>query len=468
MLFGAVGGCDKPQVAGRVVKRMRKALIALTLLLAGCTGAPGDGAVDPPTGGDLDVVLADALALYNAGNTTANLVRLAQLDVGGAEVDACDELLFTDSGNHVDIIDVGDPIAPVVIGTYASPVDIQDVKVSDDCQWLFIGNDEEGSSPPVQDQKLPGTPVGHGGFYVVDVSDPTHPVAKSDLGVGPRRGPHMVTYHKTPGGRELVFGANADVSINEFDRASGTLTELARYAAPLQDFNRDPEVFDAYYQGYAHDMFVMEDPVLNKTLLYVANWDAGLRILDLSDPEAPVELGTWNDFPAGHEGNLHTVATELIGDRRITVGSVEVGFYVVGGYHYVMHTDRSIVYVWDTTDVTAIRLLGQWENPGQLPADRDGPAPVFEASESSTHNFQLEHGRVYLAHYTLGFFVLDVSTPENQTSPQLVAFHKEPGDNVWDVVLNDGIVYTSGGGAGIVALHFPRDVTGPLGIDSRN
>ncbi len=37
---------------------------------------------------------------------------------------------------------------------------------------------------------------------------------------------------------------------------------------------------------------------------------------------------------------------------------------------------------------------------------------------------------------------------------------------MWDVVLNDGIVYTSGS-AGLIALHFPRDVTGPLGIDSR-
>lgn len=452
-------------MAAGVVARMRKAFLLAILLasaFAGCVdGDDGDDSPKPA----LPVSLEDALAAFTAGEASANMHRLGEFAQSGSEVDACGDLLFVDQANTVRILNVSDPSNPVEVGSYTGP-SVEDVKVSDDCQWLFIGNDEEGSNPPVGGAGLPpAAPVGDGGFYVVDVSDPTAPAAHSYLGVGPRRGPHMVVYHQTNDGRELVFGANADISINEFDSAAGTLTELARYQADLVTaFNRDPQVFDVLYQGWAHDMFVWDDARTNVTTLYAANWDAGLRIVDLSDPSNPVELGGWNDFPEGHEGNLHTVATEWIGDRRITVGTVEVGFAVVGGYHYAMGTDRSILYVWDTTDPANIELVGTWENPGRVPAGRDN---VPGETITSTHNFQLEQGRVYLAHYGLGVFVLDVSTPELQAAPELLAFHKEEGDNVWDVVLNDGVIYTSGA-AGIVALHYKPDAIGPTGIDSRN
>lgn len=453
---------DKAQVQARVVETMHKALVLLLAVafLAGCTDAKED--VEPIVE---QPVLDDALALFLAGNASANIVRLGSFDTGSAEVDACNDLVFADMGNTIHILDVHDPTNIVEVATFNNGHSVEDVKVSADCQWMFLGNDEEGSNPQVHELDLPAPlPVGEGGFYVVDISDPTNPTQVSSLGVGPRRGPHMVYYHNTSSGRELVFGANADIAIAEFDRASGTLTELARYQADLVTaFNRDPQVFDVLYQGWAHDMFVMEDPVANTTLMFVANWDAGLRIVDLADPSNPVELGGWNDFPDGHEGNLHTVATEWIGDRRITVGTVEVGFAVVGGYHYAMGTDRSILYVWDTTDPANIVLLGEWENPNGEPSGRDN---VPGESVSSTHNFQLEQGRVYLAHYALGVFVLDVSTHELQAAPKLLAYHQEPGDSVWDVILNDGVMY-SAGGAGLIALHYTPDVLGPLGIDSR-
>jgi hypothetical protein len=417
--------------------------------------APDDGATEPAT------PLVDALAAYDAGNASANVHRLADPYVGsGAEIDACGDFLFVDAGSAVKILNVSDPADAVEVGEVTGLPGILDVKVSDDCMWLFVGEDAEAS------MDLPaGQRTGTGGFYVIDVSDKASPVLASSLAVGPRRGPHMVFYHQTADGDELVFGANADVSINRFDRESGTLTELARYQADLVTaFNRDPQVFDVLYQGWAHDMFVMEDPVENRTMMYVANWDAGLRIVDLSDPSSPVEVGGWNDFPDGHEGNLHTVSTDWVGDRRITVGSVEVGFAVVGGYHYAMGTDRSIMYVWDTTDAANIELLASWENPDQIPSGRDtipDAGPI-----TSTHNLQFEQGRVYMAHYAFGVWVLDLSTPSNQTAPVLLGFHFEPGDFVWDVILNDGILWSSGS-AGVLPLHYAPDAIGPHGIDSR-
>lgn len=434
---------------------MRLLVVALALpllALAGCLGAPGP--LEPQAEGG---ALQDALAALERGESAANLRLLAEWREGAsAEAAAWGPYLFVDHGSSVVILNVTDPGNVTEAGEVTIPGSILDVKVSDDGKYLFIGDDQEASGA------LGGTGPLTGGIYVVDVTDVTAPRLASYQPVGERRGPHMVAYHRAADGTELVFGANADVSIHVFDRESETLTEVARYAPDLVfAFNRDPEVFDVLYQGWAHDMFAMEEPD-GSTYLYVANWDAGLRIVDVTDPAKPLELGGWNAFPSGHEGNLHTVATEWIGGRRITVGSVEVGFAVVGGYHYAMGTDASIVYVWDTTDPADIKLLSSWENPMGEKSKRD----YVDGEVTSTHNFQLEQGRVYLAHYGLGVWVLDVSTPEAQAAPPVLAYYGEPGMDTWDVVLHRGVMWTSGA-EGVLGLHFAPDVLGEGGITSR-
>ncbi len=437
--------------------RARALLIALLPLAAGCLASPPLDA--DPAAAAVSAPLDDALALWTAGAPSANLRLLGEFrDGNGQEADAWGDYLFVDRGSAVRILDVTDPGNVTEVGVVDDVPGVLDVKVSDDGAWLFVGEDAEGSSPP-----LGGTGPFTGGIYVVNVTDKTAPVVQSYLPIGPRRGPHMVTYHRTASGDELVFGANADVSINRFDRAAGTLTELARYAPDfVTGFNRDPQVFDVLYQGWAHDTFAMDEPD-GSTYLYVANWDAGLRIVDVTDPARPVELGGWNAFPDGHEGNLHTVSAAWIGERRIVVGAVEVGFAVVGGYHYALGTDRSVVYVWDATDPAAIALLGAWENPDRAPSGRDY---VPGEGVTSTHNLQLEGGRVYLAHYGLGVFVLDVSTPDAQAAPGTLAFYREDGMDTWDVVLNRGVTWTSGV-EGVLAMAFARDVVGPDGAASR-
>lgn len=435
-----------------------KTLAALALLLlAGLAGCLGDG-----DGDDADPLdLEDASAAHAAGNATANLHKRGEWPVsGGQEIDGCGDKAFVDRGSTVVVLGVEDRGGTTMfeeLGTSSHAPAPLDVKASDDCRFAFIGDDEEASAPP-----LAGTAT-NGGIYVVDFQDPASPSLVTYFPVGPRRGPHMVFYHQTADGQELVFGANADISINRFDRDAGTLTELSRYAPDyVTDVDRDPDRLDVLYQTYAHDMFVMDDPVTEQTLMYVSNWDAGLRIVDVTDPSDPVEVGAWNAFPDGHSGNLHTASTEWIGDRRITVGSVEVGFAVVGGVPYLTGDERPVLYVWDTTDPAAIELLGTWENPDGLSAGRsDAGEPLY-----STHNLQLEDGRIYMAHYQLGLWALDVSTPELQADPGLLGYFDEDGMNTWDVVVQGGAILTSGA-VGIQALQAPWLPVGPDGLDSR-
>lgn len=430
-------------------------LLPLALLTAGCLGATVD---EPQPQGTEAPPLADPLAALEAGEPAANVHLLGEWRNGGAaELAAWGDLLFVMRGGRVAILDVSDPANITEVSEIKGPHRVLDVKVSFDGKYLFVGDD----------QRLSGGAKGGvgpltGGLYVYDVSDPANPAFVSYQPIGEQRGPHMVAYHRYPDGREVLFGANGDVSIHLFDRASGTLTEVGRYAPHLVfGFNRDVEVVDVLYQGWAHDMFPMTEPD-GRVHLYVANWDAGLRIVDVTDPADPRELGGWNAFPQGHEGNLHTVSAAWMDGRRIVVGSVEVGFAVVGGYHYAKGTDASIMYVWDATDPADVGLLGAWENPMGEKAKRD----YVDGTVTSTHNLQLEGGRVYMAHYGLGVWILDVSTPEARSLPPVLGYYREEGMNTWDVVLHEGRIFSSGA-EGVLALHFAPDLVGVDGLTSR-
>lgn len=420
-----------------------RAFLVLPLLLAGCVTAPAAN-VDPVSGGDGSSGLVDALAALMDGEPSANLHLMGEWRNSGSEIAAFGDLLYVMRGGAVQILNVSDPGDIEEVAEIRGNHGVLDVKLSHDGKFLFVGEDQEGSIAPVG-----GTGPLAGGFHVYDVSDPTDATFVTYLPIGPRRGPHMVAYHQYPDGREIVFGANADVSIAEFDRDAGTLTELARYSPDLVfGFNRQPYVIDALYQGWAHDMFVQTEPD-GSVYMYVANWDAGLRIVDVSDPSTPTELGHWNDFGEGESGNLHTVAADWIGDKRIVVGSPEVGFAVVGGIGYAQGAEPGILYVWDATDVSAPKLLGTWENPEEIKA---GGRPN-DAGVMSTHNLQFEDGLVYLAHYGLGAFVLDLRTPDLWAEPKMLAYAREEGMDTWDIIVQNGTVWTSGQ-EGILGFHF--------------
>jgi hypothetical protein len=431
------------------------ALLLVAPAIAGCVGST-DEDVAPASrmSANVSEELEDVQEALDAGETSANVDVLGTWKDGvSQEADPWQDKVFVGRGGHVAILNVSKQDAPEEEGEITDVPRALDVKVSDDGNYAFVGDDQQGST-----DETGGTGPFTGGIYVFDVSDPSSPERVAYEPVGPSRGPHMVYYQQTADGQELVFAAAGDsVVIHAFDRESGELEELSRYQPGQLSQDRDPNRAGALYntQAWLHDMFVMEEDD-GSLMMYVAAWDAGLHVVDVTDPSSPERLGSWNDFADDEAGNLHTVATDWIGDRRITVGAVEVGFAVVGGTLYATGDEKSVTYVWDTTDPEAPELLGKWTNPVDPTSGRDY-APGEEIS--STHNLQLEDGRIYQAHYDLGVWVLDVSTPENQTDPTTVGYHYTDEMNTWDVVLNDGVMYTSGS-VGVKALGFALDEPG--------
>ncbi|PSG97238.1 hypothetical protein BRD56_06140 [Thermoplasmatales archaeon SW_10_69_26] len=432
------------------------ALVLLAPGFAGCVGTTSEEGIDAASQDAVNASdeLEDVQEALDAGEPSANVDVLGAWKNGvSEEADPHQDKIFVDRGDKVAILDVSKKDDPEKVGEIADLPTALDVKVSDDGNYAFIGDDTSGST-----EATGGTGPFTGGVYVFDVSDPRSPERVAYAPVGADRGPHMVYYQQTGDGRELVFSASGnDVTIHEFDRDADELEELASYEPGQLAQDRDPNRVGALYnpQAWLHDMFVMEEED-GTLMMYVAAWDAGLHIVDVTDPGSPEQLGTWSDFGDDEAGNLHTVATDWIGDRRITVGSVEVGFAVVGGTLYATGDEKSVTYVWDTTDPDQPELLGTWTNPVDPTSGRDY-APDEEIS--STHNLQLENGRIYQAHYDLGVWVIDVSTPAHQSDPATVGYHYTDEMGTWDVVLNDGVMYTSGD-VGVKALTFALDEPG--------
>jgi len=189
-----------------------------------------------------------------------------------------------------------------------------------------------------------------------------------------------------------------------------------------------------------HDMWVTYDERLETHVLYAANGFEGWWAADIADPASPRLLGVSLNQDA-HQGYTHTIQAAWVGDRRLVATIEEVG--------------ANSLKVYDATDLRLPVLLGSWV--------RDAAHPTWPQ-----HNLQIVDGKLYVAHYTEGLFVFDLTkvpsiplTGAYRLAP--MAHLAGPGatatslirfDNVWDVVIADGIVYTSDTDLGVTAVGF--------------
>ena len=95
---------------------------------------------------------------------------------------------------------------------------------------------------------------------------------------------------------------------------------------------------------------------------YVADWRAGLRIVDVQIPSAPVEVGPWGWGAPGHvardvavSGGYAYVAAGYDGVRVIDVStpsaSVEVGFFPTPGWASGVDVVGAYAYVAEIVDI---------------------------------------------------------------------------------------------------------------------
>lgn len=179
---------------------------------------------------------------------------------------------------------------------------------------------------------------------------------------------------------------------------------------------------------FAHDVNVQS--IDRRQIAYVNYWDAGLRILDTTDPTAIVELGVWNEEAArSHAGWPFEI------DGR--------SYYAHGGEGY----DKGLT-VLDITDPAAPTVVSRYES-------RDG---------ISIHNIEVRDGFAYIADYIDGLRVVDLRDPAN---PREVAHYdtvpswdeEDLFGGAWGVHLSGNGVFLSDRQFGIYAfiVELPTD-----------
>lgn len=467
-------------------------LLGVLLVLAGCV-APADdvGRASVPA------VLEDPLVEQHDHSdpaahafATANMEQLGFTTLGEepnktrgtyGEIDVQGDTAYVavlgDGGETPGflVLDVQDRTRPQVVSFTPSPgTRIADVKGEPTNHWVFVGG-EHGA--PVSQTRATRTATDlvaaaqagdperfatRNGIRIYDVSDPAAPKA---AGFAPSdSGCHMLFYKQYAGG-EWLFCVGMGVNIYQFKDGEAQLA--ARYAPAVPEAlgvvgeNPTDPVHQLTYEATPHDMTVQDDAASGKTLMYVSYWDLGLRIVDVSDPAKPVEVGKWTGEGAQrYAGNVHTAMAYEAPDGKRYV-------YVIPE----LFTGDSVaaVFVLDATDLAAPTLVGEWAPPGEHPND---------GIRFSTHNFQVVGERLYLAFYHGGVWVLDLAG-ERAASPQTLGYYlphesvetwqpreETNAPDVWDVVLKDGHIYATDIAAGLYVLHFKGDALGDPAVTS--
>ena len=130
-----------------------------------------------------------------------------------------------------------------------------------------------------------------------------------------------------------------------------------------------------------------------RTFALMASNLRGVVPIDVTDPANPVEM---TPFP-GPITNVHTLFTETIGQQT---------------FAYLANFTTSGLGIWDVTDPAAPVEVGAWVHPQA-------------SSTAFLHDLYAESGRLYLNYWQLGLVVID--TQPDPSNPQLVgAFSDYP------------------------------------------
>lgn len=409
--------------------------LVVVLLLAGCVNAPAPGPGDDPLGGDTYDAIDAAIGApvveahdhadprQHAGSFNLDLVALAKGEPGrvGQPTEAYIEtavkgdhayLSRTGPDQGLVIFDISDIKDPKQVGYVKLEAGFEpDVEVSDDGKWAFWETQRFPTSAEVPSPLEPGANLQRG-VHIVDIADKTKP---KWVGYSPTwpDGPHSITYANVTG-RHIVLQSvyafayaygdqevpNAQrLVISELDTSLpvASLKVLAEYREP--GATGKPGLFP-------HDVSVSVHPVTGQTLAYVAYWDVGVVILDISDPAKPVKVGLATDFGPAPYRAVHMARQfpRLIDGRVIMVVEPEIGGEPDSGYMTFM----------DVTDPAAPTYVSSWLLPGNLTSAGGSLGP---------HYFDVNaRGLVALASYHAGFWVIDVHDKERLERPRAVAY----------------------------------------------
>ena len=369
---------------------------AAGLGLAGLPALPAAGADASPSSDAQSAADSTASATARTRETLTPLARLPVTSDSGAY--QATEAVAAPDGQHVFVskltgfhaVDVSDPENPEVVAT------VEDILADDGGPMRSI-YDLKYSRGRLLVASNSGRP--YAGVALFDVRDPADP--------------RLLRHHETTYGIHncFLYGDHAylttgsslevvDVGSREPERVGGW---------DLTDHNANYEYVSSFAVNL-HDMYVQDDRA------YLAYWDAGTWILDVSEPAEPSHLGHVSDF------DVEDLAT---GGGSLTAPP--------GNDHYVQPSDDGTLLAvgkesWAVTDgddsepeggPSGVDLydVADPADPTHLATIDPPPVPEGESGSyvngywTTAHNLDIVGDSLYSSWYRGGVKVHDVSDP---------------------------------------------------------
>ena len=372
----------------------------------------------------------------------------------------------------VAVIDARDPATPERIATLLNPAgsSAEDIVVYTAPYGPYAGRDIavagiQGCSGSRFDTDA------ERGLMLWDVTSPAAPVQLGYLRTACcTRGVHeFEVQHRTDLGRTFAYASVPTSRYAEATSPSGyrdvngdgdfRLIDITDPSAPVQvsDWGIQ-DVGGPFSAGqgcdadanYGHGV----EPSDDGTLAFVSYWDAGFVRLDVTNPAAPVFTGR-TIYPADADGDAHSSQYD---DARKLLFTADEDFCKTSG----SGTEKGFGYgrVYDYANPAAPQLLSVYKT-----ANASGVADPG-AGDFVIHNNFLVGTDVYTSWYTDGVRVFDASNPRAVKEvahfvPPASANPVKPSQRgvltnttqVWGVVVNDGLVYASDMNSGLWILR---------------
>jgi hypothetical protein len=312
------------------------------------------------------------------------------------------------AGDGLHVLDVSDPSAPVKIGFYPTPDAALDVAIVGNTAYVAEVYSETDD------------PRARGGLRILDLSDPAQP---NEIGFYPMN-PSQADEFERP---NAPRGARGVAVTGDPSAGSGPVYAYLTYRTFKRGGLRVVDVSDPAHPSQVGDfqdyVYYVSDVAVAGNIAYVATGvNMGLLVLDLSDPAGPVVLA--DEVPGAARG-VATVEDRLfiadefgglhIADISDPAHAVEVGFYdalgdarqvtVAGDRAYVTDGLRDLWLV-EVSDPAHPVPLGTYTAPGSIEAIAPAENILYVAAE------------------TTGLQAVDVSDPRH---PTLIGAYATPG-----------------------------------------
>ncbi|MFA5862460.1 MAG: hypothetical protein WDA16_12270 [Candidatus Thermoplasmatota archaeon] len=338
------------------------------------------------------------------------------------------------------LVDVTDPAHPTKVGEfYSQGVGSWDAAITRDGRYALLALNglaripSTGLAAPAivgyrdacgHDSLVAGPDIAvTEGMMLIDVTDVAHP-KYADYDPMPGINTHSVSTAAVDG-YQYVIGAMVNIVHSAtyfvFDivvdtPAGGKLVRLSTFDSPPFSTSTAAPASVVIPEQNGHVDAVMEKhPVDGRTYAYLADWDGGVLVLDVTVPVAPIMVAQWLPPATGvtsgilggscNGGAIHTVLTNegLWEGKHLLFAGQECP-----GKNSPQARSGS-VFVLDITSPLSTTLIGDWHLP-------ENTGVWTTSYQASPHYIAITGRTLFVSDYHAGLWAVDVG-PGKLTSP---------------------------------------------------